>query len=35
VFSLFLFVDIMLLFAFSSGFLGGNLVVTFESSDHG
>ena len=35
VFSLFLVCFITLLFAFSSSFLGRNLVVTFESSDHG
>jgi hypothetical protein len=35
VFSLLLVADFILLFAFSSGFLGGNLVVNLKSSDHG
>ena len=33
-FSLFLFVDFILLFAFSIGSLGANLVVSLETSDH-
>ena len=34
-FSLFLLAYFKLLFAFSSGFSGANLVVSLETSDHG